>query len=155
MNRRKFLKNVAIAAPAAIAAPTALASVAVTPTYNPMPEMESYFLDKSQEQTKVTIIEKIREDLEEVLSHYLFEYNTAETRRGVNRDVVNYMKGVTTGNGVKDFMVVCDESNNKVFNTTSKMGRNELHIDLAIQPTKSLNFIFIPIRISNTMGAKA
>ena len=43
-------------------------------------------------------------------------------------------------------MVVCDETNN----TPTRIDANELHIDIAIEPVKAIEFIYIPIRIKNT-----
>jgi phage tail sheath protein FI len=45
-----------------------------------------------------------------------------------------------------DFAVVCDESNN----TDSRIDRNELWVDIAIEPVKAVEFIYIPLRIKNT-----
>ena len=48
--------------------------------------------------------------------------------------------------GVFDYLVVCDDTNN----TPSRIDRNELYVDVAIEPTKAAEFIFIPIRLKNT-----
>ena len=48
--------------------------------------------------------------------------------------------------GVYDYLVVCDTTNN----TPTTIDRNELHIDIAIEPTKAVEFIYIPVRILNT-----
>ena len=45
-----------------------------------------------------------------------------------------------------DFLVVCDETNN----TGTRIDANQLWIDVAIQPAKAAEFIYIPIRIKNT-----
>ena len=45
-----------------------------------------------------------------------------------------------------DYVVVCDESNN----TPSRIDRNELWIDIAIEPVKAIEFIYIPLRLKNT-----
>ena len=45
-----------------------------------------------------------------------------------------------------DYVVVCDESNN----TPTRIDRNELWIDIAIEPVKAIEFIYIPLRIKNT-----
>ena len=42
--------------------------------------------------------------------------------------------------------VVCDESNN----ISSRIDRNELYLDIAIEPTKAVEFIAIPSRLKNT-----
>jgi hypothetical protein len=43
-------------------------------------------------------------------------------------------------------LVVCDESNN----TPARIDRNELYVDVAIEPVKAVEFIYIPVRIKNT-----
>ena len=48
--------------------------------------------------------------------------------------------------GVYDFAVVCDETNN----TSARIDKNELWIDIAIEPVKAAEFIYIPVRIVNT-----
>jgi phage tail sheath protein FI len=43
-------------------------------------------------------------------------------------------------------LVVCDETNN----TNDRIDRNELYIDIAIEPVKAVEYIYIPVRIQNT-----
>jgi phage tail sheath protein FI len=43
-------------------------------------------------------------------------------------------------------LVVCDESNN----TPARIDRNELWIDVAVEPVKAAEFIYVPVRILNT-----
>jgi hypothetical protein len=45
---------------------------------------------------------------------------------------------------------VCDSSNN----TSDRIARNELYVDIAIEPVKAVEFIYIPIRLKNpgTLG---
>jgi phage tail sheath protein FI len=47
---------------------------------------------------------------------------------------------------IYDFFVVCDESNN----TPSRIDRNELYLDIAIEPVKAVEFIYIPRRLKNS-----
>jgi len=56
------------------------------------------------------------------------------------------MSGILETRGVFDFAVVCDESNN----TPARIDRNELYLDIAIEPVKAIEFIYIPLRIKNT-----
>jgi len=53
---------------------------------------------------------------------------------------------LTAQRALRDFAVVCDESNN----TPARIDRNELYVDVAIEPVKAVEFIFIPIRLKNT-----
>ena len=45
-----------------------------------------------------------------------------------------------------DYLVVCDLSNNTPF----RIDNNELWVDVAIEPVKAVEFIYIPLRIKNT-----
>jgi hypothetical protein len=45
--------------------------------------------------------------------------------------------------------VVCDESNN----SSIRIDRNELWVTIFVKPAKSIEFIYIPIRVVST-GAK-
>jgi phage tail sheath protein FI len=48
--------------------------------------------------------------------------------------------------GIYDYLVVCDLSNN----SPATIDANELYVDIAIEPVKSVEFIYIPLRIENT-----
>jgi hypothetical protein len=56
------------------------------------------------------------------------------------------MADLVTKRAVYDFLVVCDETNN----TPARIDRNELYIDIAIEPVKAIEFIYIPVRVVNT-----
>ena len=62
-----------------------------------------------------------------------------------------FISQLVSQRGVYDFITVCDTSNN----TPARIDANELHIDIAIQPVKAVEFIYIPIRIQNTLGSTA
>jgi hypothetical protein len=92
------------------------------------------------------LINYIRYQADIISLPFLFQPNDSQTRREVT-DVFNkFFAELVTLRGVGDFLVVCDESNN----TPARIDRNELWIDIAIQPIKSIEFIYIPIRIRNT-----
>jgi phage tail sheath protein FI len=92
------------------------------------------------------LVAYLRERFDEIARPLLFEANDKLTR---DRAVVifeNFMSDLLAKRAVTDFAVVCDESNN----TPIRIDRNELYIDVAIAPTKAIEFIYIPIRIVNT-----
>ena len=92
------------------------------------------------------LVNYIRYQADVIARPFLFEPNDKITRDNVV-DVFNrFMSELVTLRGVYDFVVVCDTSNN----TPGRIDRNELWIDIAIQPVKSVEFIYIPIRIRNT-----
>mgnify|MGYP003343775440 CR=1 FL=1 len=56
------------------------------------------------------------------------------------------MNDLVAKRGLYDYVVICDTSNN----TPDRIDRNELYIDVAIEPVKAVEFIYIPVRIKNT-----
>jgi len=77
---------------------------------------------------------------------FLFEPNDSQTRKAVKDAFDRFLSELITLRALYDFLVVCDLSNN----TPARIDRNELWIDIAIQPVKAIEFIYIPIRIKNT-----
>lgn len=92
------------------------------------------------------LINYIRFQAEELARPLLFEPNDSQTRDNAKDAFDRFLAELVTRRGVTDFLVVCDESNN----TPARIDRNELWIDIAVVPTKAVEFIYIPIRIRNT-----
>jgi hypothetical protein len=90
----------------------------------------------------------IRERLDDAVKPFLFEPNDTATRADAKAIVDRFLANLVTQRGLYDFVTVCDTTNN----TPERIDRNELHIDIAIQPVKSVEFIYIPIRVQNTLG---
>lgn len=90
----------------------------------------------------------IRERLDDIVKPFLFEPNDEVTRQNAKVTVDRFLGQLVTQRGLFDFLTVCDTTNN----TPARIDRNELHIDVAIQPVKAVEFIYIPIRIQNTLG---
>lgn len=92
------------------------------------------------------LVNYIRERADRIARPFLFQPNDQQTRDGVLDTFDRFLAELVTLRGLQDFLVVCDTSNN----TPLRIDRNELWIDIAIQPTKAIEFIYIPIRIRNT-----
>ena len=88
----------------------------------------------------------LRYQLNNLAQPFLFEPNDTTTRKSVLDAFNRFLSELITLRGLYDFLVVCDLSNN----TPARIDRNELWIDVAIQPVKAIEFIYIPIRIKNT-----
>lgn len=88
----------------------------------------------------------LRYQLNLLAQPFLFEPNDSITRKAVKDAFDRFLSELITLRGLYDFLVVCDLSNN----TPARIDRNELWIDIAIQPVKAIEFIYIPIRIKNT-----
>ena len=91
----------------------------------------------------------LRYQLNTLAQPFLFEPNDSTTRKAVKDAFDRFLSELITLRGLYDFLVVCDLSNN----TPARIDRNELWIDIAIQPVKAIEFIYIPIRIKNTGSA--
>jgi len=84
--------------------------------------------------------------LDNLAKPFLFEPNDQYTRDAVTRTFESFFGDMVSLRAVYDFAVVCDETNN----TPTRIDRNELWIDIAIKPSKAIEFIYIPLRILNT-----
>lgn len=92
------------------------------------------------------LIAYIRRQLTIAARPFVFEPNDGFTRNQISAVVETLMLDLVGKRGIYDYLVVCDESNN----TPARIDRNELWIDVAIEPVKAAEFIYIPVRILNT-----
>ena len=88
----------------------------------------------------------LRSQLNKLARPYIFEPNDKITRDEVKQAVESLLLELVGLRALYDFAVVCDESNN----TPSRIDRNELYVDIAIEPVKAIEFIYIPLRVKNT-----
>ena len=88
----------------------------------------------------------VRARLESIGKSFVFEPNDQITRDEISNAISNLMNDLVAKRGVYDYLVVCDDSNN----TPARIDRNELWVDIAIEPVKAVEFIYIPVRIKNT-----
>ena len=88
----------------------------------------------------------LRGRLEEVGKLFLFEPNNQITRNSIANLCNSLMIDLIAKRAIYDYLVVCDLSNN----TPSRIDNNELWVDIAIEPVKAVEFIYIPLRIKNT-----
>ena len=88
----------------------------------------------------------LRSQLNKLARPYIFEPNDKITRDEIKQAVESLLLELVGLRALYDFAVVCDESNN----TPSRIDRNELYVDIAIEPVKAVEFIYIPLRVKNT-----
>ena len=91
----------------------------------------------------------LRTVLARVATPYIFEPNDAITRGQVESAFNAVFHDLIAKRAIYDYLVVCDETNN----TGDRIDRNELWVDIAIQPVKAIEFIYIPVRLQNTGAA--
>lgn len=88
----------------------------------------------------------IRRGVRKMLVRYLMEPNVESVRKNVTSLVNGYLNNIRTGNGLYDFAVLCDSSNN----TPDRIDRNELYVQIALKPTKTIEFIYVPMTLVKT-----
>jgi hypothetical protein len=92
------------------------------------------------------LIAFIRGRLETIGKQFLFEPNDQITRNEIKNVIDSLMIDLVAKRGIYDYLVICDLTNN----TPARIDRNELYVDIAIEPVKAVEFIYIPVRIKNT-----
>ena len=88
----------------------------------------------------------LRRQLNLLAKPFLFEPNDKITRDEIKQAAESLMLELVGQRALYDFLVVCDETNN----TPARIDRNELYLDIAIEPVKAVEFIYIPLRLKNT-----
>jgi len=97
------------------------------------------------------LVAYLRRQLDILSRPYLFEPNDVNTRNEIRTAAESLLLELVGLRAIYDYIVVCDETNN----TSSRIDRNELWMDIAIEPVKAVEFIYIPLRLKNTGSIKA
>jgi hypothetical protein len=92
------------------------------------------------------LVAYIRRQLTLAARPFVFEPNDALTRNQIAGVIQTLMIDLVAKRGIYDYLVQCDEQNN----TPARIDRNELWVDVAIEPVKAAEFIYIPVRVLNT-----
>ena len=99
----------------------------------------------------VRLVAFLRRQLAILAKPYLFEPNDTQTRREIKAAAESLLLELVGQRALYDYVVVCDTTNN----TPARIDRSELYMDIAIEPVKAVEFIYIPLRIKNTGAIKA
>jgi len=92
----------------------------------------------------------LRRQLSELAKPYIFEPNDTITRNEIKQAAEKLLLELVGQRAIYDYLVVCDTSNN----TPARIDRSELYLDIAIEPVKAVEFIYIPLRLKNTGAIK-
>jgi hypothetical protein len=88
----------------------------------------------------------LRRQFAQLAKPYIFEPNDKITRDELKGAAESLLLELVGQRALYDYIVVCDTSNN----TPARIDRNELYLDVAIEPVKAVEFIYIPLRLKNT-----
>jgi hypothetical protein len=97
------------------------------------------------------LVSYLRRQLGIITKPFLFEPNDKQTRSEIKNVCESLMLDLVSLRGVYDFIVVCDETNN----TPSIISNNQLYVDIAVEPVKAVEFIYIPLRLKNVGDIKS
>ena len=87
----------------------------------------------------------LRNIFKSVANGFLFEPNDQITRKSIATQIESALHDILSKRGLYDFLVVCDGTNN----TSSTIANNQLYVDVAIEPARDVEFIYIPIALYN------
>jgi len=76
----------------------------------------------------------------------LFEINDEITRSSFTSTINSYLNDIVATQGITDFLVVCDSTNN----TADVIDRNEFVAELFIKPVRSINYITVTFTATRT-----
>jgi hypothetical protein len=97
------------------------------------------------------LVSYLRRQLGIITKPFLFEPNDKQTRSEIKNVCESLMLDLVSLRGIYDFIVVCDETNN----TSSVISNNQLYVDIAVEPVKAVEFIYIPLRLKNVGDIKS
>ena len=88
----------------------------------------------------------LRRQFAQLAKPYVFEPNDTITRNEIKGAAESLLLELVGQRALYDYLVVCDTSNN----TPARIDRSELYLDVAVEPVKAVEFIYIPLRLKNT-----
>lgn len=97
------------------------------------------------------LVAYLRRQLDILARPFLFEPNDRNTRNEIKTAAESLLLELVGQRAIYDYIVVCDSTNN----TNARIDRSELWMDIAIEPVKAVEFIYIPLRLKNTGDIKA
>ena len=88
----------------------------------------------------------IEKRVEGLAKSVLFEINDETTRSGFLANINGYLNEISAQQGITDFLVVCDGTNN----TAEVVDRNEFVAELFIKPARSINYVTVTFTATRT-----
>lgn len=90
----------------------------------------------------------VENDVEQILSNYLFDFNEDSIRLEIKTLVDNYLDGVRSGGGIYAYQVIMDASNNP----PSVIDQNIGIIDVILEPARGIQKFINRITVTRTGG---
>jgi len=88
----------------------------------------------------------IERRVEQLAKGVLFEINDEVTRSSFLATINSYLNDIVAQQGITDFLVICDSTNN----TPDVIDRNEFVAELFIKPARSINYVTVTFTATRT-----
>lgn len=89
---------------------------------------------------------KMKRDLMTFLQDFIYEFNNNKNRTLIYNGIDNYLRDIRSREGVYDYRVICDETNNP----PSVIDQNQLFVDIYVKPTRVSEFIYLRTTVTST-----
>ena len=100
-------------------------------------------LDRVNVRRMLLYVEKA---VSEVLEQSIGEVNDVTTRNIMEANTITYLSHIKARNGISDFEVVCDETNN----TPETIDNHQLNMDVFVQPIKAVDYIEVNFNVNSS-----
>jgi hypothetical protein len=87
--------------------------------------------------TYANLIFNIVTNIKSILASALFEQNDEQLRNIIKSKIQQYLVSIKLNEGIEEFSVVCDASNNNIVDITNR----KFTVDIFIKPSQSINFV--------------
>lgn len=150
-SRRNFLKSLFVA-PAIVAVTNLMPVKAFAHLLEPQPRFKispGVYTTEIDGTYRIPAPATPQEALERVMNNSLFEMNDTFTRTQVEMQMQSYMENFKQLGELSDYTVVCNDTNNNPWS----IDNNQLHADIYIKPTRSIEYIRVTA-IATSTGAR-
>lgn len=83
------------------------------------------------------LVSYVSNGVKTILNMALFEINDADLRNTVKFRIGSFLQPIQSNQGIDEYRVVCDESNNSQTDTLDR----KLNVDVFIKPSQTINFV--------------
>ena len=87
----------------------------------------------------------IKQQVRIIANRYKYEPHVGNVKEQFSRDVSNLLDGIQRGQGISEYVVICDSSNNNI----RTLDDHELFMKIGIKPIKAIEYIVIDLTVGN------
>ena len=87
---------------------------------------------------------KMEKDIKVSMKAFMFEPNTFDSRLRIVRTVEPYLDSIKARDGIEDYKVICDSSNN----TNQTMAQGQIIVDIFIKPIFAAQYLIFNFTVT-------